>query len=854
MNYYKEKTIYPYVLDHKPGLFLSWILYKLLKKIDIEKSMGEPLKQMQKEGTVVYATKYRGLLDYIVYHYCYRMRRLPYPKIAFDLNISLILPVSKFFKMILSQISTFFKYGRIPSPYKSGYYKKAIQRRTTSLISLVDSKSFIKSFIYSRKDHLQFLLETQKETSSPIFIIPNLIFFQKAPEKDYKSISNAIFGYRDQLSVIRKLYLFFKNYRQAFIDFGTPLNLKSYLESQPSSKPISDMSAEIRQILIERIDSQKRIIIGPVMKSRQQLKEMVLTDKRVLDQIERMASGDEEKLRQLRTKAGKYFDEIAADYSMTYVNFFRNALKWFWKKLYDGIEVDPEGSSRVREWARKGSLVYIPSHKSHIDYLVLNDALFDHHMHVPRIAAGQNLAFWPFGHIFRKCGAFFIRRTFKGAKLYSEVFSSYIKILLEEGYPIEFFIEGGRSRNGKLVFPKIGFLSILLQAYREGACNDLIFVPTSIIYDQIIEQNAYLKEMNGGKKEKENIKQVLKAGRFLKRRYGKIYIRFSKPLSLNDYLTKTDQESGNIPKELALHLVNAINEVTLVTPLSLVATVILSTHRRGFHIPRLIESVNILLEFLKKDKVPIANSLNDPTVAVQNTISLLINQKVVEFLEDAPRDEDYFYYVNDDKKMELEYYKNSIIHFFIHHSIVAISFLTGAGEVKDKNSVISDYLFLKNLFENEFVFNQNEDDIERIHSITHFFQNSGFLIYSNQDTGYKLTKLGFELLPGWAALAKTFLESYWIAAKVMETQGDNREKLPALLKSMNYLGKQYHKLGVVEHVGALSQINFKNAIFYIDQNILNDHGSSNHQQQEQNQNLSQFTTKLYNFSNFSHNR
>ncbi|MFC1862717.1 1-acyl-sn-glycerol-3-phosphate acyltransferase [Thermodesulfobacteriota bacterium] len=852
MNYYKEKTLYPYVLDYKPGLFLSWILYKLLKKVSIEENMREPLKQMQKEGTVVYANKYSGLLDYIVYHYCYRMRRLPYPKIAFDLNISLILPLSKLFKVILSQISTFLKYGRIPSPYKSGYYKRAIQRRTTSLISLIDPKSFVKSFIYSRKDHLQFLLETQKEIDNPIFIIPNIIFFQKDPEKDYKSLSNAIFGYRDQLSGVRKLYLFFRNYRQAFIDFGTPLNLKSYLENQPPSKPIDDMSSEIRQILIERIDSQKRIIIGPIMKSRQQLKEMVLMDKRVLDQIERMASGEVEKLRDLRTKAGKYFNEIAADFSMAYVNFFRNALKWFWKKLYEEIEVDPEGSARVREWARKGSLVYIPSHKSHIDYLVLNNALFDHHMHIPRIAAGQNLAFWPVGHLFRKCGAFFIRRTFKGAKLYSEVFASYIKTLLDEGYPIEFYIEGGRSRNGKLVFPKIGFLSILLQAYRDGACNDLIFVPTSIIYDRVIEQNAYLKEMSGGTKEKESIRQVIKAGRFLKKRYGKIYIRFSEPLSLNEYLRKTDSESDNTPKELALHLVKAINDVTLVTPFSLVATAILSAHRRGFHIPRLIETVSVLLELLKKDNIPVADSLNDPTLAVQNTISLLTTEKVVDFIEDAPGDEDYFYYVDDDKKMELEYYKNNIIHFFLHHSLVAISFLTGTGEVKDKNSVISDYLFLKDLFENEFVFGQDEKHTGKILSIIQYFQESGFLIYSSKDAGYKLTKLGFDKLPAWAALVKTFLESYWIAAKVIGKQADNREKLPGLLKSMSYLGKQYHKLGVVDHIGALSQMNFRNAIRYIDQHILDDHVRANHYQVDQGQNLTQFTTRLYNLSHFGH--
>jgi glycerol-3-phosphate O-acyltransferase len=202
------------------------------------------------------------------------------------------------------------------------------------------------------------------------------------------------------------------------------------------------------------------------MKSRQQFKEIVLMDKRVSEKIQSMSSGNKKKLRQMRKKAGEYFDEIAADYNITYIQFFHMALNWFWKKIFEGIHVDKVALAKVREWARKGTLVYVPSHKSHIDYLILNYVLFTHHMHIPRVAAGRNLAFWPMGHIFRKSGAFFIRRSFSGATLYLEVFNRYIKALLEEEHPIEFFIEGGRSRNGKLVLPKTGFLSILLQAHK----------------------------------------------------------------------------------------------------------------------------------------------------------------------------------------------------------------------------------------------------------------------------------------------------------------------------------------------------------------------------------------------------
>ena len=325
-------------------------------------------------------------------------------------------------------------------------------------------------------------------------------------------------------------------------------------------------------------------------------------------------------------------------------------------------------------------------------------------MHIPRVTAGKNMAFWPMGQIFRKCGAFFIRRSFKGERLYLEVFQRYIKSLLEEGHPIEFFIEGGRSRNGKLILPKTGFLSILLRAYREGFCKDLIFVPASIIYDRIMEEKSYHEEIGGGLKKKENFMQIIKARRFLKRKYGKIYIRFSHPFSLNEYLSQIDSSVKNAPRELAFHLVRSINAVSLVTPLSLITTAILANHQRGFHLSELAETVNILSKFIKRYDIPTTSTLVDSSKKIEETLSLLINQRVVDFLEDATGEEETFYYVDEDKKIQLEYYKNSIIHFFIPHSFVAISLLTGAEEEKDLKSIISDYAFFFFFFKNDFVF------------------------------------------------------------------------------------------------------------------------------------------------------
>ncbi|MDY7036713.1 MAG: hypothetical protein SV375_11205 [Thermodesulfobacteriota bacterium] len=218
----EEKTFYPYVLDHKPGLFLNRFLYRLFKRVSFDENMRNTLKQMNREGTVVYAIKYRGQLDYLLYHYNFRRKRLPYPRVAFDFNMLLLLPLTHVVKIILSRISSLFRYGRLPSPYQSGFYKKAIQQGTTSLIFLVDPKGFIRHFIHAEKAHIQFLLETQKEMDRPIFIVPQLVLYKKTPEKDYSSLRDIFFGFKDHPGIIRKIALFSDTIARPLLILASP--------------------------------------------------------------------------------------------------------------------------------------------------------------------------------------------------------------------------------------------------------------------------------------------------------------------------------------------------------------------------------------------------------------------------------------------------------------------------------------------------------------------------------------------------------------------------------------------------------------------------------------------------------
>jgi glycerol-3-phosphate O-acyltransferase len=363
-----------------------------------------------------------------------------------------------------------------------------------------------------------------------------------------------------------------------------------------------------------------------------------------------------------------------------------------------------------------------------------------------------------------------------------------------------------------------------------------------------VEEKAYIKEMEGGKKEKESLKQIIGARKFLKRRYGKIYLRFNEPFSLNEYLEKTKVSPRLVEHKLAFHLVESINQVTPVTPLSLIATAILGYHRRGFLYEELADTSNTLLRLLRKLGAPIVSSLDDLPSATQETLTLLINWKVVDSLQGEDGNEETFYFVEDDKKIELEYYKNCIIHYFLHHTLVAASLLSGKEEVKTPDSVFSDYEFMLDLLRNEFIFNEETDVHAIAGTVINDFLTAGYLLESPEDGGFKVTRHGFDELPIWANLIKTFLESYWIAVKCVSQQKNMGLRKEELLKKMNYLGRRYYKLGVVDHIGALSRLNFTNALGVITKEVSKAGSNPELDRSAALERLSQLAHKIYDLS------
>src|SRR5207244_5515889 len=178
---------------------------------------------------------------------------------------------------------------------------------------------------------------------------------------------------------------------------------------------------------------------------------------------------------------------------------------------------------RVADRIREHSVVLVPCHRSHFDYLILSYIFHSEFLSPPHIAAGINLSFFPLGMLFRGAGAFFIRRSFGDNEIYKAVFREYLTYLIRDGYTQEFFIEGGRSRTGKILTPKLGMLSAIVNSFVGGVRRDLYLVPISIHYGRIPEEEAYRREVSGEQKEPESLGTLIRARSVLKLHHGTVY-------------------------------------------------------------------------------------------------------------------------------------------------------------------------------------------------------------------------------------------------------------------------------------------------------------------------------------------
>ena len=830
---------YSWYLPAKIGRIASFFLNLFFSGIKLKENQIKALQEIPKNAIVVYVNKFKSHFEYLFYCSRYKKEKLPFPEIGMEYRVLIWQPFSRILKIFFSHIDHFLQEGSFPDPYVSGYIQKELTGGKVGFLSLVEKRGFYRRFVKEKTDPIQYLIEIQKMSDRPVYIVPQLMFFGKKPQRSSQNIMNFILGSETNPGFFRKLSLLFKHPEKIFVEVSEPIDIKRFIEiNGRGCKTDEYLSLLLRRNLLLQINRHRHSITGPVLKSKQELKENILTNERLREFMKHYAESRNIPIYQIHKEADGYIEEIAANYSSTAIKVLEVIIGRLIKMMFEGIMVNKEVLNKIKMMSLKGPLVLIPCHKSHIDYLILSYMLYKNDMQCPHIAAGKNLSFWPLGPIFRSGGAFFIRRTFRGAVLYSRVFAEYLHMLLEEHYSIEFFIEGTRSRTGKLITPKLGLLSILLNAYKNKACDDVIFAPVYIGYDRVLEESSYLHELEGGQKKSENFSQLIKARKFLKKRYGKIYLNFHEPLSLNALLTKdyyrfegmSQKEQNDFCRNLGYRIINAIDHNTVVTPHALVASAILNRTVSHFSYESLTDQVKMYLNYLLYQQTKLADTLLlDQEYAVKSVIDDYVQRKFIEKVtgDHASASDEIKYILQENKRPALEYYKNNCISFFIPAAYTALSILKKDSFQFSASDLYSGYTYLHDLFKYEFA--QQIDKTPELlvrKTLKAFIDEAAIVPHPTLPDTYNITSAGYRKLKAFSLFLTSYLESYLITINFFMEYSDNSINPKENLKKIEAIGAQMYKTKAVERKEALSKINYSNAVDFFLSNGIAKQGQS----------------------------
>jgi glycerol-3-phosphate O-acyltransferase len=367
-------------------------------------------------------------------------------------------------------------------------------------------------------------------------VVPVSIFWGRAPDKQ-DSVLKALFA--DSWvapGFLRQALRLLIHGRQTQLSFGAPISLRAVLR-ECAGEPVERRSPlrRVGRLLRTEFRRERELAVGPNLSHRQTLINVIVDAPAVRCAIDEEAGRRRIKSEQAELAARRIAYEIASDYSYPFIRAYDVALGALWNRMYSGVEVH-----RFEDIAQAGAgaeIVYVPCHRSHFDYLLLSYVIYHRGLLPPHIAAGGNLNLPVVGALLRKGGAFFLRRSFKGEALFAAVFKEYLHTIMRQGFPIEYFVEGGRSRTGRMLPPKTGMLGMTVDSHLRAPSRPVVFVPVYIGYEQVFEGDSYVAELSGQPKRKETLGGLLRAIADIRgRRFGKVHVNIGEPIRLDRVL------------------------------------------------------------------------------------------------------------------------------------------------------------------------------------------------------------------------------------------------------------------------------------------------------------------------------
>jgi glycerol-3-phosphate O-acyltransferase len=606
----------------------------------------DPQARIGRERRVVYALEKRSVIDLAVLEHACAQRALPDPQQP--LNADGLLPNSLLFL-----------------ERRTGFFGQRIDRRMPEAVRALTTRA-------------------AEDLAFDADIVPVSLFWGRSPDRERSWFRLLLAEDWDIGGRFRKLLSLAFNGRNLLVLFGEPLPL------QPSLEGTRGMPRGPRRLwrqLRMQFRNQRAATIGPDLSHRRTIVAEVLRTRAVREAVRQDIRAQAPKLRRRDAlgNARRYAYEIAANYSHWFVVLMSGVLGRLWNRLYDGIEL--ANSSSLASVDEGSEIVYVPCHRSHMDYLLLSYVVYHKGYAVPHIAAGINLNMPVIGSFLRRGGAFFLRRSFGGNATYSAVFTRYLGAILARGHSLEYFIEGGRSRTGRLLKPRIGMLSMTVRSYVRNPVRRVVFVPVYFGYERVVEAGTYVGELSGRPKEKESIVGMIRTLPELRSRFGKVYVSFGEPLALDELLRRhvpgwnagervsEDRPEWLAPlcRDLARQIMTRINAAACVTPVNLLGMVLLATPRQSMGEADLARQLELYASLLRQ--APYSPRVwvtpLDGASMIRHCESLRMLQRQSHPLGDVVG-------MSEADAVLATYYRNNAMHLLLMPSLIACAFLNNA--------------------------------------------------------------------------------------------------------------------------------------------------------------------------------
>ncbi len=807
--------------------------------IQVDDGWVRAVRELARQGSIVYVLRNLNPIDFLALDHLTKRYDLPQVGFVNDLRLSLLNPIHG------GLFQTWSRRRRTPpalhlrSALDQGSSAALFLKRPPSVLDVASGASGGRG-LREGDELMRALIDLQRETDRPVLLVPQVFLWTNRPDTHGSHYLDMFFGPREWPSSVRTIGQFLYNYKHVLLRAGEPLDLSKYLKTHEGASDENHVRRVI-YVMLRRLERERRAVTGPAQAPPDRQRQQVLRSPKLQKTIVHLAGDKPQDRYTITRKTLDILKEMQATPDTATIKAMEVVLDRIFHRVYAGIDVDREGVDRIREKSKEYTIVLLPSHKSYVDFLVLSYVFNYENLSLPLIAAGDNLSFFPLGPVLRRAGGFFIRRQFGGDRLYSAAVEAYVRRVIRDGHTLELFIEGGRSRTGKLLKAQVGMLSMLVDAASAVPSREVVFVPVSIGYERIVETSAYGRELIGAEKQKESAQGLLRGASVLRHRYGRINVQFGQHLTIDGICRELDIDRSTMGQSPAKRravisrfgsrTLDEINRVTAVTPGSLTALALLSDERRSLAHEELLQRCRHLLRVLNEMKARLTpRTAADGELreqAISEAVQMFVDAELLETHPpgDFPQDRERraqragvgaLYRVPERKRIELDVSKNIIVHFFVERGLISIAVLMPPGPELALDLVRERTKELAELFKHEFRLNGNGSFDASFDATLQAMQRAGEVeVFADgriDVSGGRDGWSGLVWLRTYAAILRNFLEGYRIAARGLGVllRGALPEK--ELLKRTLALGHRMYLSGEIERHEAVCKPILQNAL------------------------------------------